>query len=229
MKRLNLLLAFLLLGLITFSQSVEMKNDITHFLNIPVDGSEKEMFKAIKNKGFKQTKYGNSKALSGRFNDNDVIIMLHTNNGKVYRVAVLDDKPRNKYAIKTRYNELCHQFENNQNYCHLGDQSIPEEENIAIEMSNGKQYQAIFYQEPEEELLHQLATEKVNSTYTMEELNAMSDEERKVNLTACYALAKVEVMDKKPVWFTILEDSVEGYRIVIFYQNEYNQSNGTDL
>lgn len=230
MKRLSLLSICLLFCVSIFAQSLNDTKEVTRFLDIPIDGSEKEMFNAIKKKGFKKTKFGDSKALTGKFNDVDVIILLHTNNNKVYRVVVVDANSLGAYSIRNRYNYLCYQFENNMKYGTLGDQTIPEDENIATEMSKGKNYQAVFYQLPDTKLIEQRATEKANSWYNIDELNAMDESERRDKLTAAYASAKLELMSERPVWFTIVGgDYAEGYRIAIYYENEYNKNNGSDL
>ena len=38
-----------------------------------------------------------------------------------------------------------------------------------------------------------------------------------------------DAIEKKSVWFTIKEEGYDKYKIIMFYDNEYNNANGEDL
>ena len=126
--------------------------DVTKFLGIPVDGTKEEMIAKLKEKGFRMANYNpDNNILEGEFNGYDVNIHIATNKNKVYRIMVGDKNTQSGDGIKNRFNILCEQFKNNPNYLSLGgDCKIPENEDIRKEMLiNKKEYQAIFYQQPD--------------------------------------------------------------------------------
>lgn len=217
-------------GIFAIAQSIDSAKDVTRFLGLPVDGTEKEMTRALIEKGFEANKIGDSNFLTGRFNDENVMIWIHSNNNKIYRVVVTDEVSRNKHQIKRRFNELCYQFEHNPNYIVAADQRIPAAEDIAYEKSRGKDYQAYFFQEPDEEILYQLAKERVHETYTEEQIQAILKEGSKEKLTDIYAAVKREILSNKVVYISIIgRGDEDDYRIAIYYENGYNASNGRDL
>lgn len=140
MKKYFLLSLLFCMALCAFSQ-----NEVTKFLGIPVDGTEQEMSAKLKAKGFNEIG-GNT--LKGKFNGEDVYVSIVTNNGKVYRIALLDATSRSETDIKIRFNTLCRQFENNGKYTpYKHDQSLSENEDISYEMTvHKKRYEAIYYQ-----------------------------------------------------------------------------------
>lgn len=94
----KIILAILLISLceiLSYAQHNGLK-DITTFLDIPIDGNKKDLWNKIKEKGYKQTKFGNTKCLKGRFNGKDVFITIDTNGDKVWRVIVVDGVSYNK-------------------------------------------------------------------------------------------------------------------------------------
>lgn len=117
------------------------------FLGIPVDGSKAEMIEKIKAKGYKYDTYNN--CLVGEFNGRQSQIYIVTNNNKVYRVAVIEEKTSDEAQIRIRFNNLTLQFMNNEKYELSYDISntlfILDNEDIAHEISiNKKQYQVAF-------------------------------------------------------------------------------------
>ncbi len=147
MKRLFGLLLTLALTMPVFAQDAI---EVTKFLGIPVDGFKPEMIKKLKAKGFTEDSNGD---LTGEFNGTEVYINPVTNNNKVYRIGLVDINSKSEGQIIIRFNQLCRQFENNQKYVNLlGDQTIPDDEDISYELTvNDKQYQAAFYQKPEDD------------------------------------------------------------------------------
>ena len=120
---------------------------VIKFLGIPVDGTKQEMIEKLKSKGFT---YNQQKdVLEGEFNGEKVVIMVQTQNNKVWRLYIYDETNRSEGQIKIRFNRLVAQFENNSKYTPVKEsQTIDEDENISHEISfHDKQYQAAFLSE----------------------------------------------------------------------------------
>lgn len=138
-------LAFLLM----LSLSVFAQRQVTKFLGIPVDGSRTDMIEELKDKGFTEEKYGDD--LEGQFNGKDVSIYVQTNNNKVWRIIVTYMNNLDKEQIKMQYNRLINQFYNNPRYKVVNAEGLTDEDDIDHEVSiNKKQYQAVFYQLPDD-------------------------------------------------------------------------------
>lgn len=191
----------ILLAIIAISASTFAQREVTKFMGIPVDGSPTEMIKKLKAKGFKTDKdymqavklgyldKNEPESLIGRFNGEKVGVHLAVEQNKVWRIFVLDEILRDEAQIKLRFNTLVRQFENNDKYVYLFEQTIAEDEDISYEMTvNKKRYEAAFFQKGE----------------------------------------VVTVDTKRVVWFTIVQLS-EGYKISMYYDNKYNQADGSDL
>ncbi len=191
---------FLMLMLVA-STTVFAQKEITKFLGIPVDGFKSEMIQKLKAKGYKYN--STTDCLEGEFNGKEVQIAVVTNNNKVYRIAVFDKNYTGETDIKINFNKLCQQFERNEKYFSIKeDQTIPEREDISYEMLvNNKRYEAVFYQKMEKEI----------------DYNDVDN-----------ALSALENMEKKSVWFMI-DERYGKYRLLMFYDNGYNQANGDDL
>lgn len=190
-----------LLAIIAISASTFAQKEVTKFMGIPVDGSPTEMIKKLKAKGFTTDKdvmqavkrglvdLDGQEALMGRFNGEKVRVHLVVEQNKVWRIFVLDKILRDEAQIKLRFNTLVRQFENNDKYVYLFEQTIAEDEDISYEMTvNKKRYEAAFFQKGEDGT----------------------------------------VDEKRVVWFTIVQLS-EGYKISMFYDNKYNEADGSDL
>ena len=208
------------------------QKDVTQFLDIPVDGSKYEIIQKLKAKGFRTNSY-NKDVLEGVFNGRNVNIYIVTNGYEVYRIMVCDAQPVDERSIQIRFNNLCHQFENNPKYINLGYELIPDDENIFYEMTvKNKRYQATFYQRPKEssldqDLIKEHLLSKLLNKYTIEELENPTDEIQKymINSSLDYLM---ELSSKKTVWFMISEYNGK-YFISLYYDNEYNHANGEDL
>ncbi len=226
MKRISLLF----IGLILFSINAFSQNDVTKFLGIPVDGFKPDMIQKLKGKGFVSTNYDKD-VLTGEFNGYDVNVYVVTNNNKVYRIMISDANTISETDIKIRFNNLCNQFKNNSRYAGIEDYTIPEDEDISYEMSvNNKRYQAIFYQQMEQVDTTLIANELKSillEKYTEEELETPTEDIQKdiLNKTFSYMMDKISM---KTVWFMISE-LYGKYYISMYYDNEYNRSNGEDL
>ena len=187
--------------LLVASTNVFAQKEVTKFLGIPVDGYKSEMVQKLKAKGYKYN--STADCLEGEFNGKEVQIAIVTNNNKVYRIAVFDKNYTSETDIKINFNKLCQQFERNERYFSIKeDQTIPEREDISYEMLvNNKRYEAVFYQKLENEI----------------DYNDVDN-----------ALSALENMEKKSVWFMI-DERYGKYRLLMFYDNGYNQANGDDL
>ncbi|MBO5311142.1 MAG: hypothetical protein J6A91_03725 [Bacteroidales bacterium] len=227
MKKLALIITTLL-----FSVSVFAQEDVTKFLGIPVDGFKPEMIRKLKAKGYTEHSY-KPDVLVGEFNGRDVEVSVVTNNNKVYRIFVQDAYTVDEYNIKIRYNTLCEQFDNNKRYISMAveGQSIPDDEDISDQMLyEDKRYEALYFQVPEQvdTLAVQTALrERVLAKYTEEQLANPTSEMQEEVLKATFDIA-FEIYEKKSVWFTINKEG-NRYRILMYYDNKYNEANGEDL
>lgn len=244
MKRLFTLVALCMLSVATFAQK-----DVTKFLGIPVDGTKTQMIQKLKAKGFV---YNQSKdLLKGEFNGEQVEISVQTQGNKVWRLAVSDVKGRDEGQIKIRYNKLISQFKNNENYMSLSEnEPLSEDEDIGYNiLAYNKQYQVAFYQTPNIDSAQ--ASQSISSKYADEinrinEYKAKFSEEELANpqgelkeniekisewIMEVMQKETAEVLNnvtKKLVWFTI-GNMYGKYYITMFYENGYNEANGSDL
>lgn len=226
--------------LLTISTILYAQKDVTRFLGIPVDGSKSEMIQKLKAKGYRYN--STLDRLEGEFNGSQVYLSVVTNNNKVWRIVVIDAVPSNEADIRIRFNALCRQFKKNQRYIPVSSSSdyyLSEDEDISYEMTvKNKRYEAIYNQIP-------TVTEPINKVLP-DMLKQKLDNEELLNLKK-YILSKytaeliadntkweqiiyesLEAIYKNSVWFMIDQQYGE-YRIVMFYDNEHNRSNGEDL
>ena len=225
-KKSNLIVWFLML--LIFPMASYAQKDVTQFLDIPVDGYKPEMIEKLKSKGYTINQQSED-VLDGEFNGTKVNIVIGTNNNKVWRIAILDEYTTDETNIKIRFNNLIQQFVNNNRYSTQSDSIIskfiiPEDERISYEMTvNKKRYEAVFYQKALK------YDSLINETALLVAKDTLNDEEN----DRVYALLEETIkvsMDElnKRVWFMIKEDYGE-YRIVIFYENVYNEASGNEL
>ena len=219
--------------LLAVTAALHAQKSVTQFLGIPVDGTKSEMIRKLKAKGFESSRYDKD-VLEGEFNGYDVRVHVVTNNNKVSRIMVEDAYPVNETSIRIRFNTLCNQFINNGKYVSYTDPSnylISENENIGYNTTvNHKRYEAVFYQIPEkidtiaaQNELRSLLLEK----YSEEQLDNPTEEIKKEFEKTAFTYASDMIL-KSPVWFMI-DDEYGEYRILMYYDNEYNRANGSDL
>ena len=242
MKKILILAMTVILSLGAFAQ-----REVTKFLGIPVDGTKQSMIQKLKAKGFT---YDQQKdRLYGEFNGEEVSISVQTNGNKVWRIAITDEIGRNENQIRIRFNNLVNQFENNNKYMPYKDsQTLSDNENIGHEISvNDKQYAAIFYQyskdAPEfsdiltlqKEYGERYAKElkEYLSQFTEEQLENPTEEmvenSKKILNQSVQSVMKMnDLISKKVVWFTI-GGAYGKYYITMFYENGYNEADGSDL
>ena len=218
----------LVLGVLALTLEMNAQKDITQFLDIPVDGYKPEMIQKLKSRGFTINQHEED-ILDGEFNGTNVHISIQTNNNKVWRIAVLEANYTDETNIKIKFNNLIQQFVNNKRYSTQSDSTIakfniPKDEDISYEIAvNNKRYEASFYQKSvkydslinESDLL--VAKDTLNDKEN-DRFYALMEETIKVSLNSL----------NKGVWFMIDED-YRKYRILIFYENEYNKANGEGL
>lgn len=246
MKKILILVMTVILSAGAFAQ-----REVTKFLGIPVDGTKQSMIQKLKAKGFtydQQTDY-----LYGEFNGEEVSISVQTQGNKVWRIAITDEIGRSENQIRIRFNNLVNQFENNNKYMPYKDsQTLSDNEDISLEISaNDKQYAAIFYQyskdapeftdtltlqkEYKERYAKELKQiEEYVSQFTEEQLENPTEEllenSKKISDWTTQSVIEMvnDLLNKKVVWFTIDEEHGE-YYITMFYENGYNEADGSDL
>lgn len=217
---------FLMLGVYDFAQK-----DVTQFLGIPVDGTKTEMVQKLKAKGFK---YNSTNGwLEGEFNGQEVELSIVTDNNKVWRIVVMDKWVTDEANIKIRFNNLCRQFAKNEKYFPLNENpEILESEMIGYEMLvNKRRYESAYFQSPVK--LSELSEEENNKIlsemgFDKDTVDGLSDSEKKEFDNTFVDYMTEKYWSKKMVWFIINDEGLK-YRIVIFYDNEYNHADGEDL
>lgn len=231
------LLSFVI-GIFIYSFVFGQSESTLKFLGIPVDGSKSEMVAALKSKGFEYD--SESDFLIGDFNGKKSHIGIVENHGKVYRVVVFDANTYDAGEIRIRFNNLIHQFENNNKYFYIfPNDPIPEDEDIHYEIIvNKKEYSAEFIYNPlygNDKLRDRLINE---ATEEVEEINKNlgydksieSDSEKDYcdQLISAIVSSKVIQMSNSSVWFKIFEHYGK-YYIGLYYDNLLNEPNGEDL
>lgn len=86
-------------------------------------------------------------------------------------------------------------------------------------------FQPIFAQEPENNIMEKIRPALLKK-YTAEQI-ANPD----FSVLCDINIEKLKYIEtaKKLVWFKIIKEESDKYKIVIFYDNEYNRANGEDL
>ena len=245
MKKILILAMTVILSSGAFAQ-----REVTKFLGIPVDGTKQSMIQKLKAKGF--TYDQQTDCLYGEFNGEEVSIAVQTNGNKVWRIVITDEIDRSENQIRIRFNNLVNQFENNNKYMPYKDsQTLSDNENIGHEIAvRDKQYAAIFYQyskdAPEfsdiltlqkeygERYAKELKQiEEYLSQFTEEQLENPTEEmvenSKKILNQSVQSVMKMnDLISKKVVWFTI-GGKYGKYYISMFYENGYNEADGSDL
>ena len=140
MKRFLATFLFVLMTIVAIAQN----SNTIKFLDIPVDGTKKEMISKLQAKGYEYDAY--SDLLFGEFNGTNVFISVQTVNNKVWRIAIVDKNINNdEVDIKIRYNKLFKQLSNNSKCKVCAGSTLGEGEDISYEMDvNNKRYEAGF-------------------------------------------------------------------------------------
>ena len=229
-----------LMLLLISTTAMAQKRDVTKFLGIPVDGAKADMIQKLKAKGYQYN--STQDYLTGEFNGRKVKVSIATNNNKVWRIMVEDATPCSETDIKIRFNNLCAHFaKNDKKYTPMNmgekDYMIPESEDISYEMTvHNKRYDAGYYQALDVEQMDTLAVQQqlrnsLLQKFTQEELDNPTEKQQEEIQKAIEKetlILAIEMLEKKSVWFMINEEYGR-YSIIMYYDNEYNHSNGEDL
>ena len=210
------------------------QKNVTKFLGIPVDGTKQEMIQKLKAKGFVYNSVKDE--LSGQFNDKEVHVYVITNRNKVCRIAVVDVVTSSESSIKIAFNRLCHQFSESNKYLPAakdGNYVISEDEDISYQMSvNSKRYEAAYYQvsdlDEDTTGFSKWMRKEIIRQKAEEEVRQLSDNELEIFKAIMLKTYNLEKYSNRSVWFMIDEKYGE-YRILLYYDNELNRSNGDDL
>lgn len=230
MKQIITLGLAMMIAFVTMAQK-----NVTQFLGIPVDGTKTAMIQKLKAKGYTY----NSKldCMEGEFNGREVTIHIVTNNNKVWRIMVSDVySTRNEADIRIRFNKLCGQFAKNGKYVPAGitnGYEISESEDISTQMAlYNKRYEAAYFQVTEADQdtagMREWLLNKVLEEYGEEKWEGMDETERETAGIKFTLEWLIDRIGKKSVWFMISEQYGR-YSINLYYDNEYNHSNGEDL
>ena len=191
-----------LLAMIAISASVFAQKEVTKFMGIPVDGSPTEMVKKLKAKGFKTDEDFMQAIKLGGFDWDGPEWLIGRFNGTKVRVS-LDVEQNKVWRI------------------YLSDKDNRDETQIKIRFNT---------------LVRQFEGNGKYVPYDDEQTIA-DDEDISYQMTVnkkqyeAYFLQKGEdgtVDTKRWVWFTISHSS-RGYYITMFYDNKYNEADGSDL
>lgn len=235
----KLLYAIIALLYAATMQAQEEQKDVTKFLGIPVDGYKPAMIEKLKAKGFRSIP--NTDLLEGEFNGTKVYVGVVTNNNRVYRIGLSDKNTRGETDIKARFNRLCRQFRNNPKYKTFRteeEQTIPDNEDLSYEITvHDKRYEAVFYQisQLDTVAIYNESKQSLLSEYTQEQLDNPTEEIsaaiRQIYLAnkTWYDSQNILALFNKTVWFMIAKESTGEYRIMMFYDNKYNEADGEDL
>ena len=191
-----------LLAMIAISASVFAQKEVTKFMGIPVDGSPTEMIKKLKAKGFTT--------------DEDAMQAVKLEGSDLDGPEVLTGRFNGEY-VRLYLNVGT----NNVGRISLVDKNSRDETQIKIRFNT---------------LVRQF---EGNGKYVpyVDEQTIADDEDISYQMTVnkkqyqAAFLQKGEdgtVDEKRFVWFTIGEGS-DGYVIYMFYDNKYNQADGSDL
>lgn len=143
---------------------------------------------------------------------------------------------RNESDIIIRFNRLCSQFAKNKKYMPQnieGKFEIDQGEDISIQMSlYNKRYEAAYFQIFESDYdttgASKIIMEKLQKTYTSEQINNLSEEEKMQFAVESGIEVLLGKVSKRSVWFMIVEEYGR-YSIIMYYDNEYNYADGEDL
>ena len=192
-----------LLAMIAISASVFAQKEVIKFMGIPVDGSPTEMIKKLKAKGFKTDEGFMRDVKRGLIDWDEPEVLTGRFNGEIVRVSLVVGQ-----------NKVWRIF--------LSDKDNRDETQIKIRFNT---------------LVRQFEGNGKYVPYYVDEQTIADDEDISYQMTVnkkryeATFLQKGEdgtVDEKRSVWFTISQ-RFDGYCICMYYDNEYNQADGSDL
>ena len=190
-----------LLAMIAISASVFAQKEVTKFMGIPVDGSPTEMVKKLKTKGFKTDEGYMRDVKRGLIDLDGTEVLTGRFNGEKVRVFLVVEQNK----VRRIY---------------LADKNTRDETQIKIrfntlvrQFENNDKY-VYFYEQTiadDEDISYQMIinNKQYDAAFVQKGEDGMVD-------------------GKRMVWFKISQRS-DSYYIWMYYDNEYNQANGSDL
>ena len=192
-----------LLAMIAISASVFAQKEVTQFMGIPVDGSPTEMIKKLKAKGFTTDEDAMQAVKQGLIDLDGPEVLTGRFNGERVRVYIVVETNKVwRIALK--------------------DKKDRDETQIKIRFNT---------------LVRQFEGNGKYVPYGVDEQTIADDEDISYQMTvnkkqyeAVFGQKGEDgtVDEKRIVWFTIVEGS-DGYKIAMFYDNKYNEADGSDL
>lgn len=217
----------------------EPTDGVIKFMNIPIDGPEENMKQQLEEKGFKYNMF--EACYQGQFNGKNVSVLISTNHNLVDRICVIyPDMPET--VIKSEYNRLLDQFQNNNKYLSLpSNKAIPDGENFKYEMSlHNKVYSCSFlylspdlFSEDERSCLRNHVEQTLDSPEsTLGDINP--------EIMDCFSQRENDILPEDKLLnlfahirdgnvFFVLNENYGNYRIVLYYDNMVNRPHGEDL
>lgn len=213
--------------LLFVSMTATAQKEVTKFLGIPVDGTKSSMIQKLKAKGFKYN--DRLDYLTGEFNGVSVRVYVVTNNNRVWRIMLQDLYPSSETDIKIRFNNLCRQFKKNEKYLMLSLlPEISDDEDISYKMTvENKRYEATFSQRIDLKKSEEEVRSELLKIYSKEKLDNPTEEENEEIRSKEYEII-IDKWYKRSVWFMI-DGEYGRYRILMYYDNGYNRSDGEEL
>ena len=191
-----------LLAMIAISASVFAQKEVTKFMGIPVDGSPTEMVRRLKAKGFTTDEdFMRAIKLGGFDWDGPEWLTGRFNGEKVLLGLYVEQNKVWRIYLVDKDNRDETQIKIRFN-------------NLVRQFENNDKYIPYFDEQiiaDDEDISYQMAVNKKRYEATF----LQKGEDGTVDI-------------KKMVWFTIVEGS-DGYYIYMYYDNEYNQADGSDL
>ena len=190
-----------LLAMIAISASVFAQKEVTQFMGIPVDGSPTEMVKKLKAKGFKTDEKFMQPIKQGLIDWDGPEVLTGRFNGERVLLGLLVEQ--NKVW------RICLSDKDSRD-----ETQIKRRFNTLVRQFENNDKYVYFYEQTiadDEDISYQMTVNKKQYE--------------------AYFLQKGEdgtVDEKRFVWFQISQHS-DGYRIDMFYENEYNEADGSDL
>ena len=190
-----------LLAMIAISASVFAQKEVTKFLGIPVDGSPTEMIKKLKAKGFTTDEDFMQAVKLGLIDWDGPEVLTGRFNGERVRVYIVVETNKVwRIALKDKKDRDETQIKIRFN-------------TLVRQFENNDKY-VYFYEQTiadDEDISYQMTVNKKQ----YEAVFGQKGEDGTVD-------------EKRIVWFTIVEGS-DGYKIAMFYDNKYNEADGSDL
>ena len=190
-----------LLAMIAISASVFAQKEVTKFMGIPVDGSPTEMIKKLKAKGFTTDEDAMQAVKQGLIDLDGPEVLTGRFNGERVRVYIVVETNKVwRIALKDKKDRDETQIKIRFN-------------TLVRQFENNDKY-VYFYEQTiadDEDISYQMTVNKKQ----YEAVFGQKGEDGTVD-------------EKRIVWFTIVEGS-DGYKIAMFYDNKYNEADGSDL